>query len=170
MCGPPALALAAAGLAAAGAMASGVSQASNLRYQAKVATRNAALENQQSLDAIQRGQLERVQLDRKYSQLQGQQQAAMAANGIDADFGSAAQVANDTAMLRNEDAASLYKNQDTEIKGHDINASNYRGEATAKRQAATGAIVSAAFGAGSSILGGAQQYSRLKTAGRYGTS
>lgn len=170
MCAPPALALVAAGAAAAGTMASGLSQASSLRYQAKVADANARLENQQTLDAIERGRSDRVQLDRKYSQLEGQQQAAMAANGIDLDFGSAAQVARDTAMLRNEDAASLYKDQDTEIRGHDINASNYIGDARAKRQAATGAVVSAGFGAASSILGGAQQYSKLKSVGRYGAN
>lgn len=162
MCGPPALALAAAGMAAVGTMASGISQAQGLRYQAKVADANAKLENQQTLDAIQRHSLERQQLDRRYASLQGQQQAAMAANGIDLSFGSAAQVASDTSMLRNEDASALYKTQADEIRGHDINAANFRGEASAKRSAATGALVAAGFGAGSSILGGAQQYSRLK--------
>lgn len=166
MCGPPALAIGAAGLAAVGTMASGISQAQGLRYQARVADRNAQLENQQTLDAIQRGQTERVQLDRRYSALQGQQQAAMAANGIDLGFGSAADLARDTSMLRNEDAAALYKNQNEEIRGHDINASNYVGEGRAKRSAARGAIVSAAFGAASTALGGAQQYSRLKASAR----
>ncbi|WP_375272042.1 hypothetical protein [Sphingomonas sp.] len=170
MCGPPALALAAAGLAAAGTMASGISEANGLRYQAKVADRNATLENQQTLDAIQRGRTERVQLDRRYSALQGQQQAAMAANGIDLGFGSAADVVRDTTMLRNEDALALYKNQDTEIRGHDINASNYVGEGRAKRSAAKGAIVSAAFSAGSTLLGGAQQYTKLKNPKQYGSN
>lgn len=168
MCAPPVLAAGAAVAAAAGTMASGLSQASDLRYQAKVADRNAQLTNEQTLDAIQRGQLDRVQLDRKYSQLQGQQQAAMAANGIDLSFGSAEQIASDTAMLRNEDASALYTNQANEIRGFDIQASNYRGEARAKRQAATGAIVSAAFSSASSLMGGANQYSQLKSKAAYG--
>lgn len=170
MCGPPALALAAAGVAAAGQIAGGISQASQLRYQARVAEQNAQLQNQQALDAIERGKIERVQLDRKYASLQGEQQAAMAANGIDQNFGSASQVASDTASLRNEDATSLYTNQYQELRGHDISAANYRTDATAKRQAASGAIISAAFGAASTALGGASQFSRLKAPGRYGAA
>jgi hypothetical protein len=136
-----------------------MSAASNYRYQARVADRNVQLENQQTLDSIQRGVIDRQQLDRKYADLQGQQQATMAANGIDLSFGSAGQVSSDTTMLRNEDASALYRNQADEIRGHDISASNYRGEAR-------GAIVSAAFGAASTALGGASQYSSLK--GSYG--
>ena len=162
MCGPPALAAAAAGMAAIGQISSGLSSAANYRYQAKVADANVKQTNQQTLDAIQRGTIDRQQLDRKYSDLQGSQQAAMAANGIDLSFGSAGQVASDTRMLRNEDASALYKNQADEIRGHDISASNFRGEAQAKRQQAKGAIVSAAFGAASSLLGGANQFSSLK--------
>ncbi len=162
MCGPPALALVAAGVAATGQIASGMSQASQLRYQAKIADRNAQLESQRALDAIERGKIERVQLDRRYSALQGEQQAAMAANGIDASFGSAAQVRSDTAMLRNEDAAALYNNQADELRGHDISAANYAADARGKRSAATGAIVSAAFGAASTALGGATQHKQLK--------
>jgi hypothetical protein len=52
----------------------------------------------------------------------------MASNGIDRGFGSAGQVGSDTSMLRNEDAAALYKNQSDEIRGHDISVSNLRGE------------------------------------------
>lgn len=149
-------------MAAIGQLTSGMSAASNYRYQARVADRNVQLENQQTLDGIQRSVIDRQQLDRKYADLQGQQQATMAANGIDLAFGSAGQVANDTTMIRNEDASALYRNQANEIRGHDINASNYRGEAQAKRQQARGAIVSAAFGAASTALGGASQYSSLK--------
>lgn len=162
ICGPPALAAAAAGMAAIGTMASGLSSAANYRYQAKVADANVKITNQQTLDAIQRGTIDRQQLDRKYADLQGQQQATMAANGIELAFGSAGQVASDTATVRNEDASALYRNQANEIRGHDINASNYRGEAQAKRQQARGAIVSAAFGAAATALGGASQYSSLK--------
>lgn len=170
MCAPPAVALIAAGVAAAGSMASGLSQAGQLRQQANIAQRNAQEANQRAIDAIQRGQMERVQLDRRYSQIQGQQQAAMAANGIDLGFGSALAVSRDTQMLRNEDAATLYRNQSNALHGIDIEVSNYRAEAAAKRQAATGAIVSAGFGAASSILGGASQFSRMKGTGAYGVT
>lgn len=166
MCAPPVLAAVAAGVAATGQIVGGLSEAGNLRYQAKVSAQNAALENQRAIDTIQRGAIERQQLDRKYGDLQGQQQAAMAANGLDLGVGSAAQVSRDTAMLRNEDASSLYSNQYNELRGHDISAANYTADARAKRQAATGAIVSGAFGAATTALGGAQQYKRLKVSAR----
>jgi hypothetical protein len=156
-------------------MASGLSQASQYRSAANVADANAQRSNAQISDAIQRGTIERQQLDRKYAGLAGSQQAAMASNGIDLGFGSAAQVAGDTQMMRNEDAASLYSNENNEIKGFDTSTSNFRAEAAAKRSAAKGAIIAAAFGAASSALGGASQFGSMKgklpaTSSTYGIS
>lgn len=158
MCAPPAiLAVAAAGVAATGQIVGGLSQAKSYRYQAKIADANAKEANGQILDGIQRGVIERAQLDRKYADLQGQQQATMASNGIDLSFGSAAQVAADTRMYRNEDADALYRNQNDELHGYGVDAANSRAQAVASRQKASGAIIAGAFGAAYSILGGASQ-------------
>lgn len=164
MCGPaiPALALGAAALSAAGTMTSAISSAQQSRYQAKIADRNASLASAQAIDALERGRIADVRRGRQLSQVQGAQTAAMAANGIDTAFGSALNVAQDTAMIGAEDSSIAARNVIKEVQGFDIDGSNFRAEASAKRSAAKGAIVAGAFGAASTILGGASQYGDLK--------
>ena len=162
MCGPAALALGAAALSAAGTMTAAVSSAQQSRYQAKIADRNAALANEQGRDAQERGRIEALQRGRQLGQAKGAQQAAQAANGLDTSFGSALDLAQDTAMIGAEDASAASFNLSNDIRGFDISASNYKAEASAKRSAAKGAIIGGAFGAASTMLGGVQQFGGIK--------
>ena len=165
MCGPGVVApllIASTAAAAAGAGISALQAASASRYQAKIADRNAQLANEQARDAQDRGQIAAQRLYRQIGQQKGQQITAMAANGIDLGSGSALQVQRDTAMIGAEDAAQLYRGVDAEVKGFGVNAANYRAQASGARQAATGAIVGGIFDVGSTVLGGATQYAKLK--------
>ena len=68
-------------------------------------------------------------------------------------------------MIGAEDASAASFNLSNDIRGFDISASNYKAEASAKRSAAKGAIIGGAFGASSTLLGGASQYGDLKRRG-----
>lgn len=133
------------------------------RYQAKVAERNAQLDNEAAANAQERTRLASARLYREQSQLAGQQNAALAANGVDLGFGSALQVQQDTARIGAEDQAQLYKSGFEEARGFEINAANRRGEAQSKRMEATAAKTKGYFDAASSILGGANQISKYRS-------
>ena len=153
MCLP--LAVAAGAISAAGALTSGVQGMMAANYEGEVARRNAALEVERARDSTERGRWERRAFFRDIGQLKGQQTASMAANGIDVGFGSAERTAQDTAMLADEDARTLYSN---------INASNFMAERAAARQRKWAIGTKAVFDAGSSLMGGLQQQRALDLA------
>jgi hypothetical protein len=142
------------------------SSAAQSRYAARVATRNAQMEDLAARDAIDRGKVEAQNYQRQAAQVQGAQRAAMAANGIDVDYGTAGLVRGDTARFQAEDVQNLRENAIREARGYEINAANYRSNATASRQAASSAITQGVFGVASTLLGGAQQYQKIKFARR----
>jgi len=113
--------------------------------QAQLNTREAALEQYRKMGAIQ-----------------GAQRARAAANGVSVDWGTAAAVQADTQLLGREDVRRIYDQGAQQVRGFEIQASNFLGEASARRQEGTAALVKGVFDAGSSILGGAQQYKNLK--------
>jgi hypothetical protein len=160
MCGPPALALAAAAVTAAGSIYGGLQGQAMGQYQSAVAKQNARLADDQARDAFAQGQRDQQLLYRKVADTKGAQQVAMAANGIDTGFGSALDVQRDTAMLGAEDANASFQNSYREAKGYEINAANYRSEAQAARMRGGAAMAEGIFGAGSSILSGVSQYKR----------
>jgi hypothetical protein len=165
MCDPViGLTMAATAVAAMGQGYSALSQNAQEQYSAKVATQNARLENERARDAIERGFTEAQRFQRQSGQEMGAQNAAMAANGIDITFGSAADVRGDTAMFAREDTATIYQNAFREARGYEINSANFLTERQAAKMRGTGALVEGAFGIGSTVLGGATQLSKMKWA------
>lgn len=163
MCEPvTALTVAATAVAAAGSGVSAIQSASMQRYQARVADRNAGLSNEAARDAQDRNRIEAQRLYRKTGAVAGQQNAAMAANGIDLGFGSALQVQQDTAAIGAEDVSQLYRSGYQETRGFEISASNDRAQAAGARAGAKAAIVKGVFDVGSTVLGGASQVSKYK--------
>lgn len=162
MCHPAALIIAATAVAAAGKGVSAMQAASMSRYEAKIADRNAALEREAGRNAADNGRIEAQRQYRKLSAVQGQQGAAMAANGIDQSFGSALQVQSDTAAMGAEDVGSIYRGTAQEVRGFDINASNFKAKAKAARKEGSNAMVRGAFDVASTVLSGASQYSKMK--------
>ncbi|MBB3955936.1 hypothetical protein [Novosphingobium sediminicola] len=162
MCDPLTLTAAAAATAAIGTGVGAVQASSMANYRAQVADRNAALEMQ----AVQTEQenTRQAALDhyRKVAQLKGQQIVGAAANGVSVDFGTAADTVADTNMLAAEDANRIYRQGFQAVRNHDINAANYGAEASASRSDASGSLLKGAFDMGSTTLGAATQYSKLK--------
>ena len=147
---------------AAGQLVSGVQGMMAANYEGEVARRNAALEVERARDSIDRGRLEARALYRDIGQTKGQQVAAMAANGIDVGFGSAARTQDDTDALAAEDVGNLYSNIEQRTRGFDINASNFVAESRAARQRGRAALVNSVFQAGSSLMGGFQQQAGMR--------
>ncbi|QNA85145.1 hypothetical protein G4G27_14925 [Sphingomonas sp. So64.6b] len=168
MC-PPALAIplaiASTVMATGGAIMSGIGQAQQYRYQASIADQNNRLANEQAKDSIENTNLEAQRRGRALAQIKGAQQAAMAANGVDLNFGSAVDVQKDTAMIGAEDLAQIYKGGNQRTRGFEISAFNYRSEAAANRAKASGALINAGFSAVSTALGGASNVSVMKKQG-----
>ncbi|WP_343892553.1 hypothetical protein [Sphingomonas oligophenolica] len=88
-----------------GAIVSGIGQKQQADYQAQVADKNARIAENQAQDSILNTNLEAQRRYRDLAQTKGQQVAAMAANGVDLNFGSAVDVQRDTAATGAEDLA-----------------------------------------------------------------
>jgi L-arabinose isomerase len=156
------MALASGALGAAGSIYGGMQANAQGKYESALAKRNAALEIEGYREDRDAAYGERRDFWRKVGAIKGQQIAAMAANGIDVNFGSAARLQEDTQMLANEDAENLYRNQKEKFRGRLINAANYTAEAKAARRRGKAELVSSIFQGASSLLGGASQFASLK--------
>lgn len=161
MCDPVTLTIAATAVAAGGQIMKGVGESQQYRYQANIDDQNAQLAAQQANDSNQNTNLEAQRRYRDASKVQGEQTAAMAANGLDLNFGSPVNVQQDSKMIANEDIAQIYKGGFERTRGFDINSWNYQSQAAAGRAKAKGAVMQGIFGAASTALGGASQVGKM---------
>ena len=162
MCAPPVIAAAATVATVVGTGVKALQANASARYQAKIAERNAALEREAGLQEEQATQDAARAHYRRVAALKGEQRLAAAANGVSADFGTAADVLADTDMLAREDVRRIYEDGANRRRSRDIGASNYMSEAQAQRQAGKGALIGGLFDMTATALGGAQQYKSLK--------
>lgn len=161
MCGP-ALPLVAAGMSVLSTGIGALQANAQGKYQAKIAERNAGMEREAARLEIENTRTERLAHFRKISALKGQQRVVAAANGVSIDWGTAADLIADTDMLGREDLRRIYYRGHQRVRGHDIAASNFMGEASAQRQAAAGALAKGVFDMGSTVLGGVSQFNDLQ--------
>lgn len=165
MCEPTTLLIAATAVSTLGAGYGALQANAQSNYQARVADQNARLSAESARQEQDNTRDAALQHYRKVAQLQGQQRVAMAGGGLDVNFGNAAGLTADTEMLAREDAGRIYEQGAQNVRGFDIEGSNYRSQAAASRQAATGALVGGAFEVAGTALSGASQYSKLKAQG-----
>jgi len=100
-----------------------------MEYNAQMQERNATIAQQQSQDAQIRGQEEETRHRQRVSQLKGTQRSALAASGVQVDTGSAFDVIEDTTRSGELDALSIRHNAGMETWGHQVQSSNYQGQA-----------------------------------------
>lgn len=163
MCDPVSLSLAAATVLTAGSQVYGgmVANAQG-KYEQAVAKENRKHELAARDDANQRRTIEQMRHWRRVSQMLGEQRAEGAALGLDVNFGSMADLQEDTMMIGYEDSAILNQNFDKEVKGYEINAANYTMQGRAARQRGKGALIGGLLSAGGTILGGASQIGQYR--------
>lgn len=168
MCNPALLAVGAAAVTAAGQIQGGIYQSRMSRYQAQVAEQNKQITREAASDAIVQGQEQQRQLGREVAGRVGAQEARMAGNNVDITVGSAARLINDTKMIGREDSTALNENVRRRVKGLQIDAWNYESEKRAAKAEGKQAMVAAGFGAASTLLGAATQYSKFRASQKAG--
>jgi hypothetical protein len=162
MCGPPALALAAAATVAVGQLYGGLAANAQGKYENQVAQQNAKMEQAKVGDAKERGAIDRMRRYREASQAIGRSRADAGAGGMDVGFGSVFNNELDTSRIAGEDVLTIGKNTTREIEGYDINVSNFISSGRAAKAKGKAALVGSAFQAAGTLMGGASQFSKAK--------
>lgn len=147
-------------LAIASMVASGVSayQGSEARkaageYDAAVARNNAQVSKWKASDAEDRATTQAMNIGRQVNDTRGKQSAALAANGLDLGFGSAAGSLEKTDYFGLMDQKTAIENGNNEAWGYRQQASNY--ETQAKWSSSKASAENPFMSAGLSMLGAA---------------
>lgn len=155
-------------LGAAGQIQQAQATSAAAEYNAKVGEMNAKLSERRARDAIERGAAEEQRKRLETARLQGQQKAAMAANGVDLTFGSPLDTIVDTAVLGELDALTIRTNAYRESYDREVDAANQRAGAQLSRMEAKAAKTGGYLAAAGTVLTGAgkayQQYKSPLTA------
>jgi hypothetical protein len=103
------------------------------RYNEGLLKDSARLADQAAEDVLKKAEFQVDDIKRKTKQLVGQQRAAFAANGIDINDGSAAEVQEDTFYWGKVDEQTVRNNAFLESYGYKIQALNLRTQAEVTR-------------------------------------
>lgn len=123
--------------AGAGAYNKSVADKAAFETQAAVAANNSQFAQMQASDADTRGQTAQMNSQLKTRQLQGNQAAIMAANGVDLATGSALDILTDTSFMGANDASVIAQNAAKEAWGYKVQESNEVSKANLYRQRAS---------------------------------
>lgn len=104
------------------------------KYASKVAEANADIATAQANDAINRGNAEAEQRRRETRQRLGTQAATMGATGADLSTGNALDIFGDTAQFGALDSLTTANNAQREAYGYQVQAANYKAEASSARK------------------------------------
>ncbi len=162
------LILAAQGLSATASVGGGIVQAGAQRAQGSlertIANINAETLDAQAKDSIQLGEAEASALKRDARRLQSQQRAAMAANGVDVDEGTALEIQQDTALVASQDALQIRYNAARQAFGFKKDAGRERLQGklakAAGNNAARGSLISGGIAGARDLLRGAYEYEK----------
>ncbi len=143
-------------LTAVSGIMQGVAANRAAQAEADAANRNARIAEAQSTDAVARGGKEELQQRRKMAILQGEQRAALAASGVNVDSGSALAMQDASASEGEQDAAAIRFNAAREAWGHNVQATNFRNQASAAKAKGRNALTGGLIKGGTSLLSLAQ--------------
>ena len=168
MCLPPMIAIAGGLISAAGSVMAGNAQAAAYEAQAKVAQQNARLAELQGVEELKKGAREEERFRQQARQFQSSQRTALAASGAQVS-GSALSVLADTAMGIEDDATTIRFNTLQSKYGRDVEALNFRNQASAARASAKNARTALVDGSVAGMFGcsggeGGTGYAWLTTA------
>lgn len=133
------------GMALVGGMMGAQSANQQGDFQSGLLTQNAAFKNQAATETEMAGDTAADWQRVRTGQAVGTQRTAQAANGIDVNSGSAAQLQDDTSMLGELDALTIQNNAAREAYGYRVQAGqdmkNAHQALTNAKSAATGSIL-----------------------------
>lgn len=147
-----------AGISAYGQYEQGQATAKADSYQAQVAANNATIAQTQANLATQKGEQDVLQQGLKNRAQQGAIVAGMAANGVDVNTGSAADVKQSADILGLQDEQTKMSNANIENYGYRSQGAAYTAQSQLDSAEAGWAKQSALFGAAGSLLGGASDF------------
>lgn len=155
-------------MGAAGQIQQGQAANASAKYNAQVSEMNATLSERRAKDAIERGAVEEQRKRSEVARIKGQQQAAMAANGVDLTFGSPLDTIVDTAVLGELDALTIRTNTHREAYDYRVDAVNKRAGGELEKMKGKAAKTAGYLGAAGTILTGAGKAygDRRETLGR----
>lgn len=153
-----------------GAQQEGAQQQKQAEYQAAIQRNNAIIANQNAnvaldyaKDARLRGDMEAEQFSGKVRQLEGQQKAVLAANGVQVGAGTALDITAETKQIGQLDALTIRSNSEREALGFENQAVNF--QAQSQNQAASANLSSFAGANAASAANGRAFSSLLSGAG-----
>lgn len=126
-------------------------------YNAQVADNNQVLADRAAKDALARGATADQQKANATNALLGRQRTAFAANGVDANSGSAVDLESDTASAGELDQLNISASSQREAAGFQQQGLNYGDQATLDRAAGRDALDAGNLKGASTILSGAGQ-------------
>lgn len=126
-----------------GGIFSGITDAKAIKaqseYQSRVGELNAMFADQQAEDAVKRGEKRAQFVLKRGKTIIGAQRASIAAQGIEVDSGSAAELQRDTKILSVQDAMQERNNAWLEANGYKARALEFRTQAGFARTAGNNA-------------------------------
>lgn len=166
----------AAGVNAFGAVGNAYAQSQAIKaraaYQSTIAKINSELSTMQAEDAIKRGDIEARNYQKEVDQMIGSQRVAYAAQGVDVNFGSAAEIQEETRMQGAIDALKIRNNAWREAWGYRVEANNstfagefakIEGKSAARQTLLTGGMQALSYG--TQAYGSFSQSSYFKSGG-----
>jgi hypothetical protein len=144
---------------AAGSIFSGLATGEAASYQAQVADMNAKIAQQNASRAIQAGQAKVYAEGQKNAAQSGQIKAALAANGVDVNSGSALATEVGQRETGELDTQTAMNNAELEAYGYKTQASGFQAQANLDTAEAEEAPVAGVLNAGGGLLANASSIS-----------
>lgn len=140
-------------VSAVGTVVSGMAQAQAADYQAQVARNNAIIAQQNADYSIKAGQAKAEAESKKAANQQGTIRAAIAANGIDVNSGSAEDIQVGAREAGKLDSETTMNNSQLQAYGYRSQAVNFQAQAGLDEMQASNAVTGSFFGAAGGLLG-----------------
>lgn len=161
----PAISTIGAVTGAAGALYGGIAAGNAASYQAHISQVNAQIAKQNADYAIEAGTAKTAQVGEQAAQRGGAVKAALAANGVDVNTGSAVDVETGTRKSGLLDEQTTANNAELEAYGYKSQATSYTAQSNLESAEAEEAPIAGALNAGGSLLGNASALSTKWTGG-----
>lgn len=152
-------------VSAVGAVRQGQAAKASGRFNAQVGEQNARFMEENARDATRRGMRETEKVYAQGAQVIGTQRAALAARGLDANFGSPLDFILASAAAIELDAEATRENTRRVVQDFERDAWNARTGAAMSRASGDNAATAARFNAIGSVLDGGAGIYRYKTTG-----